>query len=427
MAVAEKVGSARTFRYVHTDHLGSFRTVTAQNKDVLARYYYDAWGNRSLIDGAEQGLRGYTGHEHLVDFGLINMNARLYDPLLGRFLGMDPYVQMPDFTQNYNRYSYALNNPLKYSDPSGEIFGIDDALISMAICAGIGAAIGGISYSVSAAVSGQQWDAKQFWKSVGFGALSGVITSGIGSAFGPVGSMGFQGELLRGVSHGVSNGIMTDIQGGSFGQGFASGGLSSLAGSAFMLSPAGDNVFGTYAFSALSGGLSSELTGGNFWQGAGIGVMTAGLNHAQQGVEKLIYEKTYNRLGAVPLDELSGAQWANYKMRLRIYQNKDNLSVRADAYNTMAEGDVVANAQATLKVDGEKKITKALSLKGATIHPKGGFKPLGNANFKMPANGNVSINFQGGWTVYMNGGAAVPVYHPFFPYPININRTIKIR
>ena len=48
------------------------------------------------------------------------MNARLYDPVLGRFAGMDPYVQMPDFTQNYNRYAYALNNPLLYTDPTGE-------------------------------------------------------------------------------------------------------------------------------------------------------------------------------------------------------------------------------------------------------------------------------------------------------------------
>ncbi|MDO5666030.1 MAG: polymorphic toxin type 23 domain-containing protein, partial [Bacteroidia bacterium] len=73
--------------------------------------------------GSEPALflgRGYTGHEHLPWFGLVNMNARLYDPVLGRFLNPDPYVQMPDFTQNFNRYSYVLNNPLKYTDPTGE-------------------------------------------------------------------------------------------------------------------------------------------------------------------------------------------------------------------------------------------------------------------------------------------------------------------
>jgi uncharacterized protein RhaS with RHS repeats len=48
------------------------------------------------------------------------MNARLYDPALGRFLSPDPYVQAPDFSQAFNRYSYCLNNPLKYTDPNGE-------------------------------------------------------------------------------------------------------------------------------------------------------------------------------------------------------------------------------------------------------------------------------------------------------------------
>jgi hypothetical protein len=50
------------------------------------------------------------------------MNARLYDPALGRFLSPDPYVQMPDFSQNFNRYSYCLNNPLVYVDQDGEFF-----------------------------------------------------------------------------------------------------------------------------------------------------------------------------------------------------------------------------------------------------------------------------------------------------------------
>lgn len=47
--------------------------------------------------------RGYTGHEMLPEFGLINMNGRMYDPLLGRFLSPDNYVQMPDYSQNFNR------------------------------------------------------------------------------------------------------------------------------------------------------------------------------------------------------------------------------------------------------------------------------------------------------------------------------------
>ena len=80
--------------------------------------------------------RSYTGHclsrssgKHLDQFGLINMHAhrsfseggsvRMYDPLLGRFLSPDPFVANPGFTQDYNRYSYVLNNPLLYTDPTG--------------------------------------------------------------------------------------------------------------------------------------------------------------------------------------------------------------------------------------------------------------------------------------------------------------------
>ena len=67
--------------------------------------------------------RGYTGHEHLQSVALINMNARLYDPMLHRFLGIDNYIQDPTNTQNFNNYGYVLNNPLLYTDPSGNTYG----------------------------------------------------------------------------------------------------------------------------------------------------------------------------------------------------------------------------------------------------------------------------------------------------------------
>lgn len=65
--------------------------------------------------------RGYTGHEHLALFGIINMNGRLYDPVVGRMLAVDNFVQAGEFTQSFNRFSYAFNNPIKYNDPDGEI------------------------------------------------------------------------------------------------------------------------------------------------------------------------------------------------------------------------------------------------------------------------------------------------------------------
>lgn len=100
--------------------------------NICRRNSFDAWGYRrnpatqiTYAVGTAPGLMlssGYTGHEHLAVFGLINMNARLYDPILERFLSTAPYVQSPDFTQAFNRYSYCMNSPLCYVDENGEFF-----------------------------------------------------------------------------------------------------------------------------------------------------------------------------------------------------------------------------------------------------------------------------------------------------------------
>ena len=113
--------------YIHKDYLGSYETITDSEGSIVEKLSFDPWGRRrnstdwSLTDISTTFLfdRGYTGHEHLDNFDMINMNGRVYDPWLGRFLSPDPFVQAPSYSQNYNRYSYAFNNPLKYIDPSG--------------------------------------------------------------------------------------------------------------------------------------------------------------------------------------------------------------------------------------------------------------------------------------------------------------------
>ena len=94
---------------------------------------YDAWGKQTIKLNKIGLQRGYTGHEMLNDFDIINMNGRLYDPVLGRFLSPDNFVQMPDNAQRYNRYSYCLNKPLKCTDPSGEAFVIDNTTIAFTL------------------------------------------------------------------------------------------------------------------------------------------------------------------------------------------------------------------------------------------------------------------------------------------------------
>ena len=118
-AVYVKSGSTAAAYYIETDHLGSIIRAYDYVGNTKFSAAYDAWGNQTISTNAIDLTRGYCGHEHWNQFGLIDMNGRFYDPLIGRFLSPDPYVQAPDNPQNFNRYSYCLNNPLKYVDPTG--------------------------------------------------------------------------------------------------------------------------------------------------------------------------------------------------------------------------------------------------------------------------------------------------------------------
>ncbi|MEQ9465268.1 MAG: RHS repeat-associated core domain-containing protein, partial [Haliea sp.] len=111
--IREDANGTVTHRYVHTDHLGSTTALTEESTGtVLERYSYDAWGVRrnpttwqpaAIIS---QEKRGYTGHEHLDDVGIIHMNGRVYSPSLGRNLSPDPVTVAPEDAQGSTRSSY---------------------------------------------------------------------------------------------------------------------------------------------------------------------------------------------------------------------------------------------------------------------------------------------------------------------------------
>lgn len=131
-AIVRDYGSSSwQLRHIIRDNQNSIVAVTDTAGNVLERNSYDPWGVRRdpasltpYAPGEEPELllgRGYGSHEHLGDFGLINMNARIYDPTLCRFLSPDPVVQSPFTPQNLNRYAFCLNNPLRYTDPTGMV------------------------------------------------------------------------------------------------------------------------------------------------------------------------------------------------------------------------------------------------------------------------------------------------------------------
>ena len=172
----------------HTDHLGSILSVTDENGNTVAEQNFDPWGryrdpgdwshDDMLNNGNPAWLsRGYTGHEHHPRFGLINMNNRMYDPVIGRMLAPDNYVQDATFTQNYNRYSYAYNNPLVYTDPDGNI--IIHMLVGGAINLGLQSLMGNVDSWADAGIA------------FGQGALSGAIGGFAGATIGEVAVGGF--------------------------------------------------------------------------------------------------------------------------------------------------------------------------------------------------------------------------------------------
>ena len=132
--------------YWHVDHIGSLVAVTDVSGKLTQHYAYDPFGKRrfengnfdttnalvidwthyvdqtstgSIVTASAGSSRGFTGHEELDDLGIIHMNGRLYDANIARFMQADPTLQYDRLLQDFNRFSYLMNNPLNAKDPSG--------------------------------------------------------------------------------------------------------------------------------------------------------------------------------------------------------------------------------------------------------------------------------------------------------------------
>lgn len=303
--VVKSDGVTQNYLYLLRDYQGSILTISDQAGAVVEKRLFDAWGNIVKVqDGAGNILagltvldRGYTGHEHLQSIGIIHMNGRFYDPKLHRFLQPDNYVQEPFNTQNYNRYAYVLNNPLKYTDPSGE------EAISLGVAVIIGAIIAATTYTLTALLADVPFSVGGLTKSVFIGAASAAVTFGIGSAAGSLFTNFYSQASFQAVAHGTFQGGMTAVSGGKFWSGFAAGAISSIASSVWRGGSSfdgegnaiansgmkgigsGTGDLGMIAFGTVSGGGGAALTGGNFWQGAVTGLVVSGLNHAMHKMQ----------------------------------------------------------------------------------------------------------------------------------------------
>ncbi len=237
--------------YTYSDYLGSIIAFTDETGTLLEEQSFDPWGRRrNIANWTYTNIqpftildRGYTGHQHLYNFGIINMNGRLYDPVLGRMLSPDNFIQMPGFTQNFNRYSYVLNNPLSFTDPDGEFFWIPF---------GIGAIIGGYSgYKVGEAKGAKGWSmAGYIFGGAAIGGLSGALGAEIAAS-------------------GVFMANTTSIMAGSY---MNSAGMAVLSGG--MIQPSVSFGFGSYNFG--TGEFNYLFDGDNKWYedlGYGLGAI----------------------------------------------------------------------------------------------------------------------------------------------------------
>jgi RHS repeat-associated protein len=342
--VITNVGSnPAVFDYLLRDSLGSIDTIASETGVLKSRQSFNAHGQRRQV--AQSGItaswsvlslfqaslfntstttQGYTGHEQLDAVGLVHMNARLYDPELGRFIQADDFVE-PEATQGLNRYSYVLNNPMSATDPSGnfslrQALGVVVGIVAAYFSAGLFAAnslwssffvAAGGGFASAAIATGSL-------KAGLWGALSAAAFWGIGTAFSKTvtelipRSPGVEivtrrvasgSAIAKVAAHAVAGGTLTQLQGGKFGHGFIAAGFTQA------LSPAvgqiGDgksfgSVLSRTAASAAISGTASKLSGGSFANGAQTGAFQELFNAS---VHRLSAGRNQNEAGSFSTTE----------------------------------------------------------------------------------------------------------------------------
>jgi RHS repeat-associated protein len=295
-----KILSKETYTLLK-DNLGSLTVITTSNADVLQRFSYDPYGKQTQIEGKHLDNpithEGFTGHENIEGMNLIHTNGRLYDPILGRFLSADPNVQDPTNSQSLNRYSYCLNNPLAYTDPTGffsfkhlfhdigkaihDIFKNQFVRMALSIIIGSIPGVNWIGIALYEAMFNMVM-ATAYGASTHDVFRTGLITFATAVIWNEVGD--FLGEnpnipgkgeapyLEKVAVHGLVGGGIQAAEGGSFKDGFLSAAtaealpIGSIGGKDAELKPR--IIAERTAAASLVGGTVAAATGGNFVSGA---------------------------------------------------------------------------------------------------------------------------------------------------------------
>jgi len=211
----------------------------------------------------------------------VHMNGRVYDPVVGRFLSADPFVDGVTDSQGYNRYSYVGNNPLGATDPTGFV------KFKEVLPAIVGVVVGGIVTAFLGPQGGmaifKSWSA--FWGGLKAGLASGAaVWGGASGGF----SSGFSGSLLNGGS--IGDAFKTGAVGAATGA-FTAWAAGQIGGFFDVLEGGGSVSFGTWGgrtvSHALVGGLASEAQGGEFRHGFYSSFASAGVMHIP-GVAKFM-------------------------------------------------------------------------------------------------------------------------------------------
>jgi len=320
--VAERftTGSTSTMQYFILDHLGSVAAIAAINPTTGAvtatQQAYDAWGKmRVAATGADDmtcslppaslSTRGFTNQEQMADVCLVNLNARLYDPQIGRFMSADSTTEAPYNLQDLNRYSYVLNNPLSLTDPSGtggffsgtmlfrQLIAIVAAVtlqeeVLPAIEAEAFATSAGEFATVNAGIAGgaSGYIATGRLNGALMGAAEGVAFAGVHVIKTDLGFPDATGAYSGGqiaasaIMHGMVGGLFSIGQQGGFKSGFIAAGMGDLAS-------VGDNPnqFSPVDLikSAVGGGIGSMLGGGKFANGAITGAFAYAAETCAEG------------------------------------------------------------------------------------------------------------------------------------------------